>query len=134
MPHSLLSCDVLDIAVHKNVRLSEFTVSDILDSDHLPKLLLFLHHFRTRNLLDPFNKFTYWERIQILAFKLILFRIQINSEEVGDKAALYFFASIASAYQLWPSKITLSDINYDQPGLEGLLKLMRMLRKLRQVN
>jgi endonuclease/exonuclease/phosphatase (EEP) superfamily protein YafD len=30
--------DVLDIVVHQNVRLSEITVSDTLDSDHLPIL------------------------------------------------------------------------------------------------
>jgi hypothetical protein len=38
MSHSLLYCgngDVLGIVVHKNVRLSEFIVSDILNSDHL---------------------------------------------------------------------------------------------------
>jgi hypothetical protein len=28
--------DVLDTVVHKSIRLSEVTVSDILDSDHLP--------------------------------------------------------------------------------------------------
>jgi hypothetical protein len=30
------NADVLDIIVHKNVRLSEVTVSDIMESDHLP--------------------------------------------------------------------------------------------------
>jgi hypothetical protein len=58
MPHSLLSCgkcDVLVIVVHKNVRLSEVIVSDILDSDHLPVNI---------HLLDYVYKFTDWELFQ----------------------------------------------------------------------
>jgi hypothetical protein len=42
--------DVLDIVVHKNVQLSEVTVSDILDSDHLPIVFHLLDHIRTRYL------------------------------------------------------------------------------------
>jgi hypothetical protein len=38
--------DVLDIVVHKNVRLSEVIVSDILDSDHLPNIFHVLDHVR----------------------------------------------------------------------------------------
>jgi hypothetical protein len=33
---------MLDITVHKNVRLSEVIVADILDSDHLPIVFLLL--------------------------------------------------------------------------------------------
>jgi hypothetical protein len=43
--------DVLDIALQKNVRLSEVIVSDILDSDHLPTVFYLLDQlgiFRTR--------------------------------------------------------------------------------------
>jgi hypothetical protein len=52
--------DVLDIVVHKNVRLSEVSVSDILDSDHLPVIFHLLDHIRTRNLSDPVDNFTDW--------------------------------------------------------------------------
>jgi hypothetical protein len=71
--------DVLDIALHENVRLSEVTVSDILDSDHLPIVFHFLDHVRTRNLSDLVYKFTDWERVQSLGSELISPRIQINS-------------------------------------------------------
>jgi hypothetical protein len=46
---------VLDIVVHKNVRLSEGIASDILDSDHLPVVFHLLDHVRTRNLSDFFS-------------------------------------------------------------------------------
>jgi hypothetical protein len=49
--------DMLDI-VHKNVRLSEVIVSDILDSHHLPVIFHLLDHIRSRNLSDSVNKFT----------------------------------------------------------------------------
>jgi hypothetical protein len=42
--------DVLDIVVHKNIRLSNVIVSDILDSDHLPIIFHILDHVRTQNL------------------------------------------------------------------------------------
>jgi hypothetical protein len=102
---------VLDIVVHKNVRLSEVIVSDILDSDHLPILFHSMDYIRTRKLSDPVDKFRDWERFQSLASESILSRIQINSGEEADKAARDFTASIVSAYKLATSKITLSDIN-----------------------
>jgi endonuclease/exonuclease/phosphatase family metal-dependent hydrolase len=37
---------VLDIVVHKNIRLSNVIVSDILDSDHLPVIFQILDHIR----------------------------------------------------------------------------------------
>jgi hypothetical protein len=43
-----------------------------------------------------------------------------------------FTASIASAYRLSTSKVTLSDINNDIPGLDRLLKHKQRLRKLWQ--
>jgi hypothetical protein len=55
--------DMLDIAVHQNVRLSEVIVSDVLDSDHLPIIFHIVDHIRTRNLWDPIEKFTVWERL-----------------------------------------------------------------------
>jgi hypothetical protein len=48
--------DVLDIVVHKNVRLSQVIVSDMLDSDHLPIIFHLLDHIRSRNLSDPVDK------------------------------------------------------------------------------
>jgi hypothetical protein len=74
-----------------------------------------------------------WERFQSLASELISPRIQINSEKEADKAARDFTVSIASAYGLSTSKITLSDLNKDIPGLESLIKHKRRLRKLWQV-
>jgi hypothetical protein len=43
-----------------------------------------------------------------------------------------FTFSIASAYRLLTSKVTLSDINNDLPGLDLLLKHKQRLRKLWQ--
>jgi hypothetical protein len=124
---------VLDIVVHKNVRLSQAIASDILDSDHLPIFFRLLDHVRTRNLSDPVNKFTDWERFQSLVSKLISPRMQINSWEKADKADRDFTASMTSAYRLSTSKITLSHLNNDLSGLESLLKHKRKLRKLWQV-
>jgi hypothetical protein len=62
--------DMLEI-VHKNVQLSEVIVSDILDSDHLPIVFHLLDRIRNRNISDPVNKFTDWERFQSLAYELI---------------------------------------------------------------
>jgi hypothetical protein len=101
---------VLDIILHKNVRLSEVIVSDILDSDHLPTVFHFVDHIS-----DPVDKFTDWERFESLASELISRRIQINLREEADKAAREFTASIALAYRVSTSKITLSDLSKDLP-------------------
>jgi hypothetical protein len=50
--------DVLGIVVHKNIRLSNVLVSDILDSDHLPIIFHILDHARTKHVSAPFEKFT----------------------------------------------------------------------------
>jgi hypothetical protein len=52
--------DVLDIVVHKNIRLSDVIVSDILDLDHLPIMFHILDHVRTKHNSKPFEKFTNW--------------------------------------------------------------------------
>jgi hypothetical protein len=49
--------DILDIVVHKNIRLSDVTVSDILDSDHLPIIFHILDHVRTKQSSKPLEKF-----------------------------------------------------------------------------
>jgi exonuclease III len=41
--------NVFDIVVHKNVRLSDVNISNILDSDHLPIVFHLLNHVTTRN-------------------------------------------------------------------------------------
>jgi hypothetical protein len=91
--------DILDIAVHKNVQLSEIIVSDILDLDHLPVIFHLMYPVRSRNLLDPVDKFTDWEQFHSLASQLISPKIQINAGEETDKAVHNYTASIASAYR-----------------------------------
>jgi hypothetical protein len=124
--------DVLDIVVHKNIRLSNVIVSDILDSDHLPIIFHILDHVRTKNFSAPLDKFTDWEQFQSLASNLISPRIEINSGAEADKAASAFTASIASAYRLSTSKFTLSELNNYLPGLDRLLKYKKRMRKLWQ--
>jgi hypothetical protein len=65
--------DVLDIVVHRNVRLSDITVSDTLDSDHLPIIFHILDHVRSRDPSAQVEKFTDWDRFQSLP--LILFHL-----------------------------------------------------------
>jgi endonuclease/exonuclease/phosphatase family metal-dependent hydrolase len=50
--------DVLDIVVHKNIRISNVTVSDILDSDHIPIIFHILDQVRKQNASAPLEKFT----------------------------------------------------------------------------
>jgi hypothetical protein len=101
--------DVLDIAVHQNVRLSKVTVLDILDSDHLPIMFSILDHVKASEVSDPVENFTDWERFQSLASDLVSPKIQINSSTDADKAARDFAASIASGYRLSTRNITISD-------------------------
>jgi hypothetical protein len=124
--------DVLDTVVHKNIRLSDVIVSDILDSDHLPIVFHILEHVKIRNLSEPIEKYTDWDRFQSLASELISSQAKINSGVAADKAARNFTASVASAYRLPTNKVTLSDINNDLPGLDRLLKHKERLRKLWQ--
>jgi hypothetical protein len=78
MSHSLPPMgngDMLNNVVHQNIRLSGVTVSDILDSDHLPIVFHILHHVKTRYLSEPVENFTDWERFQSLASDFISPRI-----------------------------------------------------------
>jgi hypothetical protein len=88
-----------NLLVHKNVQMSEVIVSDILESHHLPILVRFLDHIKTRNLPDPVDKFTDWERFQSLVSELISPRIQINTVEEANKSTRNYIASITSAYR-----------------------------------
>jgi hypothetical protein len=49
---------MLDIVIHQNIRVSDATVSDILDSDHLPTVFHILDHVKIRDLSEPIEKFT----------------------------------------------------------------------------
>jgi hypothetical protein len=70
--------DVLGIVIHKDVRLSDVRVLDIMDSDHLPIMFCIWDHVKTREILDPVEKFTDWERFNSLASALVSPRIEIN--------------------------------------------------------
>jgi hypothetical protein len=69
-----------------------------------------LDHIEAREILDPVEKFTDWERFQSLASALVSPRVEINSCIKADNAARDFAASIASAYRL-STKTTISDRN-----------------------
>jgi hypothetical protein len=89
-----------------------------------------LDHATTRNLSDPIEKCTDWERFHSLASDLVSPTIKINSGVEADKAARDFVAPIFSAYRLSTCTVTLSDLNSDLPGLDRLLKHKQRLRKL----
>jgi hypothetical protein len=99
--------DVLDV-VHQNIRVSDLIDSDILDSDHLPIIFHMLYQVKIRNLWEPVEKFTDWERFLSLTSELISSKIQIKSRVEADKVARDFTASTASAYRLSPNNITLT--------------------------
>jgi hypothetical protein len=63
-----------------------------------------------------------------LAYDFISRRIQINTGVEDDKAARDFIASIALADRLSTSKVKLSDLNSDPPGLGRLLKHKQRLK------
>jgi hypothetical protein len=54
--------DVQDIVVHQNTRMSDVTVSNILDSYHLPIIFHILDHVKIRNLSERIKKFTDWDK------------------------------------------------------------------------
>jgi hypothetical protein len=107
-------------------------LSLIFWTDHLPIVFHILDHVKITTLSEPTEKFTDWERFQSLTSDLISPKIQINSGVETDKAAPDFTASIASAYRLSTSEITLFVINNDLLGLDRLLKHRQKLRKLWQ--
>jgi hypothetical protein len=71
--------DVLDLAVHQNVRLSEVIVTNILDSDHLSIMLSILDPVRMRETLEPVEKLKNWDVFQSLATELVSANILIYS-------------------------------------------------------
>jgi hypothetical protein len=88
-----------------------------------PIVFHILNHVKMRNLSEPIEKFTYWDRFQSLACELISPQIELNSGAEAAKETRDFTASIASAYRLLTSTITLSDINNDLSGWLSLLCL-----------
>jgi hypothetical protein len=54
------------------------TISDIVDSDHLPIISHILDHIKIRNFSEPIETFTDWEWFQGLAYDLISHRLEIK--------------------------------------------------------
>jgi hypothetical protein len=100
------------------------SVSDILESDHLPIVFHILDHVKIRNISEPIEKFTDWDRFQSLTSELISPQVKINLGVDTDNATRDFTASVTSAYRLSTSKITLLDINNDLPGLDRLPQVL----------
>jgi hypothetical protein len=109
---------------------SDITVSDILDAEHLPVLFHIPDHISARDILAPVEIHADSERFRSLASEFISPRIQIDTVDEAQKAACNIEASIASAYQLSTRKITLSELNNELPKLDILLQLKHRLRKL----
>jgi len=123
--------DILDIVIHQNVRLSEITVSDVLDSDCLPIFFNILVHISAREISPRVETLTDWERFRSLASDLIQLRPQLDTVE-AEEAVSTFIASVASAYRLPTRKLTLSDPNSAPSDLDHFLHLKRRLRRLWQ--
>jgi hypothetical protein len=66
--------------------LSDITVSDILDSGHLPVVFHIMDPVKTSDLSEPTEKCTDWERFQNLVPELISPRIEINSGKEAKNA------------------------------------------------
>jgi hypothetical protein len=113
--------------VHKIIRLSDLIVSEVLDSDHL--MFHILDHVRTKQISEPLEKFTNWERFQSLASNLILPRVEINSGVEADKATRAF-AALLHPHTGCRRIRSLSDLNNDIPGLDRLLRYKKNMRKL----
>jgi hypothetical protein len=63
------------------------SVSDNLNSDHVPIVFHILHLVITYKLLEPFEQFTDWRRFRSLVSNLISPRTEINSGVEANKAA-----------------------------------------------
>jgi hypothetical protein len=109
--------DVLDVVVHQNIRVSNVIISDILYSDHFPIVFHMLDHVKIKNLSEPIDIFTDWDRFQNLASELISPKVEINSGVEADKAARDFAASIARRIGCRQVRL-----HKGLPGLDRLLK------------
>jgi hypothetical protein len=124
------NCDILNIVIHQNIRLSSVTVSNILNWDHLPILFHVLDHVKIRNFSEPIENYTDWEWFQSLASDLISPRLEINMGVEADEAAREFTASIAFWYRLSTSTVKISEVKPKLPGLDRLLRQKHRLLKL----
>lgn len=91
---------MLDIAVHKNVRLSEVIVSEVLDYDHLSLVFHLLHQSASWKISAPYDKFTDWKRFLGLASEVIepRFKIRVTCgkkpiKQTATLLLLYFWHS-----------------------------------------
>jgi hypothetical protein len=71
-------CDIFDIVIHQNVRLSDVTVSDVLDSDHLPVIFNILDYVSARDPLAWVGARTDWDLFRSPASDLIQPQLQIE--------------------------------------------------------
>jgi hypothetical protein len=110
--------------------LSDVTVSDVLDSDHLSILFHILDHVSARDILAPVEIHTDWKRFRSLAADLISLRIQIDIADEAERAAYKFATSTASTYRLSTHKITLSELNNELPEADSFLQLKQRLKKM----
>jgi hypothetical protein len=62
--------EIIDTVVTKNIQLSDVTVPDILDSDHLPIFFTILDHVRAKDNLNRVEKFRDWEWFPIHLTKI----------------------------------------------------------------
>jgi Mg/Co/Ni transporter MgtE len=97
------------------------TVSDALDSDHLPVMFHILDHVSAGDIFAHVEIHTDWELFRSLASDLISPTIKIHTADDSEGAAGNFAASVASAYRLSTRKVTLSDLNNELPELYRLL-------------
>jgi hypothetical protein len=82
--------DVLDVVLHRNVRISDINILEILDSDHLPILFHMLDHVSTRDNSASIEIQTDWEQFQSLASILTAPTTQIHISEDAEEAARKF--------------------------------------------
>jgi hypothetical protein len=73
------------------------------------------------------SRFPDWDWFESLTSELISLNIEINSGAEADDVARNFTASVALAYRLLTSNVTLSDTNSDLPDLDRLLKHKKRL-------
>jgi hypothetical protein len=121
---------VLDTGVHRNVQISDVTVSDVLASYYLPTLFHNLESVSARDISVPVEIHTDWTRFRSLTSDLISPRTQIDTSDEAERAGCIFAASIASAYRLSTGNIILSEIKKELQELDRLLQLEQRLRNL----
>jgi hypothetical protein len=65
--------------IHQNVRLSDITISDVLDLGQLPVFFHIMDPVSARDISDPVETQKDWQRFKSLATHSILPRIQIDT-------------------------------------------------------